>query len=839
MIPRERRSPVPATAALVSVLLAAAVTAVRPTTAAASCVAIEGGKLLIRPAAGNRHSKVKWKAKDRGASPDFIVSDPTRGAVTVELLATGQTFSVTVGPAAPPAWKAKGSPLREWSYKARKDPAAADGVLLVRSSRDLFLFKGKDGFVDQFVAPLALPATLRVTDGTGACFEATFSACTKNDDKKVKCEADPPTCSGGGLPALTGADRAVILDPSAAVAFPDPNPLRAANIDILNSGVGTLSEQVGFLDDMFGSASDVPGKRRLRLDFRDIRWPTQSFDANCEWAGVVSGNEPEPQLDQVLSYLSPASEEIMLRLWGTPAFLSPDCDPVGCAGRMRPGGACTCTNPDKGGFSRFPPRSYGPKFQQYWACVLKHYAARGVRLFEVWNEPDQTPGSFRRNPGDPASAQQQFIEMFANIVSVLKNVRDTDPALAPIRNEIKIGGPTLSRYDAGIETTSPSMPVILSNIDQTVGPLDFVSFHLYSIDPGEPFAAGVLEQVRDWVPPSWPNVELSVNEWQTWLTVAEACDWNENLEAPVAGHGPSVGCDHRGAGFAAYILAGFLAADTAFAPDGFDVGPYVFEVNDRGDRAPDDFYESGMGLLTAHALPKPEAALIWAGSQLRGQMLGVGHEVLGDRSLGWIAAEDESGTVHMIAGQFDSSADMHFTRVYRAAGYSNDNLIADCQCTSGDSQQEASCVQGKLTAIAAAPDRAGAIASECPGADAGETAAMLDGLAARDARASLVGQPLRLALGLEGAPCGRSYTVEVFEFGPGQSTTAAFRAMQGPPSVFGEFDGLHTDAEWLQLQSDLWADAKTPTQVVTATGGQPLEPITVPAYGAVYVRVRP
>ncbi|RMF22853.1 MAG: hypothetical protein D6760_06550, partial [Deltaproteobacteria bacterium] len=234
--------------------------------------------------------------------------------------------------------------------------------------------------------------------------------------------------------------------------------------------------------------------------------------------------------------------------------------------------------------------------------------------------------------------------------------------------------------------------------------------------------------------------------------------------------------------------------------------------------------------------PKPEAVAIWAASQLRGQLLGVGQEVLGDRSLGWIAAEDENGVVHLLAGQFDSSTDMHFTRVYQAAGYSSDNLIADCQCSSGDPQQEAICVKDKLDAISAAPDRAGAIATECPGADSNETAAMLDGLAASDARAPLVGQPLELALGLEGPACGESYTVEVFEIGPGSSTTAAFRAMQGPPSAFGEFGSLHTDAEWLQIQSDLWAGAKTPSAVFTATAGQPIDPITVPAYGAVYVR---
>ncbi len=806
----------------------------QPPAHAGPCVAVGGGRLTINPAAGNRRSKLTWKAKDK--TLELLVADPRRGPTTVELLAGGSpvlTLQLTEASAA--AWRSSGDPVRKWTYRGRDDPAGPDGLRTMKSRETRFVLKAREGIVDTISAPLALPILVRATDASGACFETSFSSCTRNDDRRIRCGVDAAVCSGD-LAAAPGSDRVVSLDTAAATPFPEPSPTRGVNVSQQQLVVGTLADQMSMLDEAFGGAADRGGARNVRVDFRAHHWPVLGFDdpANCQWQGVGLGLESTPKLDELVAALASAGDVVLLRMSGMPALLSADCD-TGCRTNnlMKPyGSSCTCNHAsgsDPGGYSMFPPGVYDQAFDDFWGCVLKHYALLGVRRFEIWNEPD-VPDSFRKNPADPRDEQAQFLELFERIRAALEARLGTDPDLAAIAGQIEIGGPAVSSFDGGLGTGGPLLPVLLQRVEQDGGRLDFVSFHMYASDPAAPFVKGATEQVRGWIPAGWTNTRISVNEWQTALGT-HACQLEADLvSAPEAGTDPSVNCDHRGAGYAVYVLGGFARA-------GADVDPYVFEMFERDDLAPDDFYETGMGLLTAHGLPKPEAVAMWAASRLRGELLGADMETLGDRSFGWIAARDPDGTVHVLLGQYDSEPEMHFTRAYLAAGFDIDGLISACGCSgAGGTTEQNQCLRAVLDQVASNPVRAAALEALCPALGAGEEAAVLDGLDARDARAEVAGTPMKVSLGVAGLGCA-PLRVELYELGPGTTTTESFRGAHPPPAFFGEFDGLYTDQQWRDLAASLWAEAKTPTRVYDIAPGRPLERVAVPAYGAVYLRI--
>jgi len=808
-----------------------------PPEVAAQCLQVDGGRLTIKPIAANRHSRITWKTKDR--SLDFIIADPTRGSTLIELLDAGSVLmSLPYSAASASAWSSSGTPVRKWQYRDRNDPAPIAGIRTLKSRPTRFDLKGKDGVVDSLVAPLTLPAIVRVTDNSGACFEAVFSSCSQNEVGKVKCRGDAPVCTGG-VPASTGGDRLVSLDLGTAVPFPEPSPLRGIDFSQQTLVTGTLADQLALFDETFSDAADRGGQRRVRVEFRAQHWPHLGFDdpQSCQWQGVAAGLEQVPKLDLIVSALAAAGDEILMRMSGTPALLSSDCDAPGqpCLANnvVRPDGAiCSCnnaSNSDPAGYSMFPPANYGQDFADFWGCVVKHYALLGVRKFEIWNEPD-VPDSFRANPADSRGEQPQFIEMFEQMRVAIEQKLTSDVDLAAIAPSIRIGGPAMSSFDAAINNNLPLLPTLLQQVDQDGGELDFVSFHMYTSDPGSQFAQGAIAQVRAWLPAAWTNTELSINEWQTSLGW-HVCQLGPDLvSAPTAGLDASVNCDHRGAGYAVYVLSGFVAS-------GSDVAPYLFEMFDRNDLVPDDFYETGMGLTTAHGLPKPEAVALWAASQLSGDLLGANIEVLGDRSFGWLAARDSTGVVHILLGQVDSDGEMHFTRSYNAAGFDLDQLIVACGCGSaGGTSEQNICLRSVLEQVLASSDRPSSVAQQCPALGVAEQSAVLDGMAAWEAREALRGRSMELSIGVAGIGCS-THQVEVFEMRSGSSSTESFRASNPAPTTLGDFNSLYSDQEWKDIGVSLWAEAKTPTQTYALGPGRPIERVTLPAYGAVYLRI--
>jgi hypothetical protein len=157
--------------------------------AGAQCTAIDGGKLKIKPAAGNSRSKLSWKAKDK--SVEFLIADPTVGTTTIEMVAAGTVLaSLGYGPVSAAAWRSGGTPLRIWKYKDKDDPSPIDGVQKIISKSNLFKLRGKQGIIDLLTAPLALPVTMQITDSAGACYLARFSQCSDNSNRSIKCRAD-------------------------------------------------------------------------------------------------------------------------------------------------------------------------------------------------------------------------------------------------------------------------------------------------------------------------------------------------------------------------------------------------------------------------------------------------------------------------------------------------------------------------------------------------------------------------------------------------------------------------------------------------------------------------
>ncbi len=818
----------------------------------AQCVRIDGGKITIKPAAGNKRSKLTWKAKDRSLS--FLIADPTRGTTTVSFAAGAASVSLTYDEDSAPAWRASGDPVKQWKYKDRDDPSPVAGITKIKSRKDRFIIKGAEGIVDTIGAPLPLPLIARVTDSTGACFEAVFSTCQRNDMKKIRCESDAPVCVGA-LPGAVGADRLVNLDVATTTPYPDPNPLRSACLAQLTFPVGTPADQMAVIDQTFDTMASTGSPRRIRPELRQSHWPELGFNnaTDCEWAGVVAGTEQEPRLDQAIRELVSSGDEVLLRMNGSPAFLSSDCSTATCAAAnlMSPDGStCTC---NASGFSRFPPAAYNQAFTDFWGCALKHYALLGVRKFEIWNEPDVAQ-FFEGNPANPLQDQKEFIEMFENIRLALEQRRATDPDLAAFSSDIQIGGPAVSSFDNSVGGAPTLLPALLSKVDQNGGELDFVSLHMYVADPGAPFAQDVIGQVRNWIPAGWGQTPIVVDEWQTALG-DHACQIEaDGVTAQAAGVDASVNCDHRGAGYAAYMMAGFMAA-------GSDVDPYVFEMFERNDLAPNDFFRAGMGLVTAHGLPKPEALAMWGASQMRGTLLGAEMETSTDRSFGWVAARDENDVVHVLIGHFDSDGEMHFTRTYTAAGFAIEDLIAACGCSgAGGQTQQNICLRDVLQTVTDSNDRPTTLTALCAGLSAAEQAAVLSGIIASEQREPLVGQAMSASIGVAGLPCA-DHDVDLYEIGPGTTTTEVFRsqhtvgefcalcddqnAQNGPGCAGCEEGGWcpvcvspFTDAEWLTQASDLWALAKTPTQSFTVSAGASIPPITIPAYGAVYLQIR-
>jgi hypothetical protein len=124
---------------------------------------------------------------------------------------------------------------------------------------------------------------------------------------------------------------------------------------------------------------------------------------------------------------------------------------------------------------RVEPMDY-EEWRRLIFSLVKHYKDRGagIRYWEVANEPD-----IGESGGCPYRFQpDSYVRYFGQTAAA---IRKADPGAL-------VGGPALANV------RSPILPALLNACDQEKLPLDFVSWHIYSSEPGR--VRGTIEYVN-------------------------------------------------------------------------------------------------------------------------------------------------------------------------------------------------------------------------------------------------------------------------------------------------------------------------------------------------------
>lgn len=186
----------------------------------------------------------------------------------------------------------------------------------------------------------------------------------------------------------------------------------------------------------------------------------------------------------------------------------------------------------------------------------------GVRYFEVWNEPDL---DFWK--GDT----QQLCELYKVFV---ESVRGVDP-------KAKVGGPGVSGGHKGWRGHDlyPLVKQFIAYVGRENLPLDFLSFHLYDMDPSQ--TKHMVQEFRGFLAP-WPKLvgaEMYVSEWN----------------ASAGTTGPKL----DGASNAAYAAAMLQAMQAGSC----DLATF-FNFKDPAWPHPGKVFFNELGLVTVDATPK-------------------------------------------------------------------------------------------------------------------------------------------------------------------------------------------------------------------------------------------
>ena len=268
---------------------------------------------------------------------------------------------------------------------------------------------------------------------------------------------------------------------------------------------------------------------------------------------------------------------------------------------------CLATDPPTDVNPNYTPPDIGPDQAKWQALVyqmaLHEITAEGVRVFEVWNEPNL--GGF----------------WTGGLSGYLTLYQDTSQALEEAATEagvtIEVGGPALGEFD-GLDTSWIS--ALAADAVQNSLPLDFVSWHLYANNPD----LGPSDQFPDGLcftgtPPAGlpcdnPSLTSTLYSQQVQQVKAALAsypslhpllwidEWNINAGEDARANGP------YGAAFVAAVLADAQES-------GIDRMSFFDTVDDASDAT------QNWGLLFSDLSPKPDyfAMQMWhrlAGSQL-------------------------------------------------------------------------------------------------------------------------------------------------------------------------------------------------------------------------------
>ena len=303
---------------------------------------------------------------------------------------------------------------------------------------------------------------------------------------------------------------------------------------------------------------------------------------------------------------------------------------------------CLATNPPSGVNPNYTPPDVGPDQAKWQALVYQmafhEITAEGVRVFEIWNEPNL--GEF----------------WTGGLSGYLTLYQDTSQALEEAGTQagvtIEVGGPALGEFN-GLDTSWIS--ALAGDAVQNSLPLDFVSWHLYANDPdlgpSDQFPGGLcvtgtppaglpcdnpslssdlygqqVEQVRGALTP-YPSLHPLL-----WID-----EWNINAGEDARSDGP------YGAAFVAAVLANSQNS-------GLDRMSFFDAIDGAGDAT------QNWGLLFSNLNPKPDYFAMQMWSHLAGSELPVSLKPdptdSGGQDIGAIASSSPDGTVTVLVYNF-------------------------------------------------------------------------------------------------------------------------------------------------------------------------------------------
>ncbi len=226
-------------------------------------------------------------------------------------------------------------------------------------------------------------------------------------------------------------------------------------------------------------------ERRLRAI--GVRWARIDVSFQGSWKGKLvyncaTGSWNPALLDHTV--------QVAHRIGATPELLI-DYTPPCLASKVPPG-----TNPN------YSPPDVGvdkAKWDHLVAAMARHEIAdEGVRVFEVWNEPDWLFWT---------GGLGAYLQLYVNTARTLEEVAKS------LHVSIEVGGPAVA--DVSVSPDLTWIDALAATAVRDHVPLDFVSWHLYANDPdsGPPYDLCLIEGPRSPGVPCWYNPDLSTGSY--------------------------------------------------------------------------------------------------------------------------------------------------------------------------------------------------------------------------------------------------------------------------------------------------------------------------------------
>ena len=291
-------------------------------------------------------------------------------------------------------------------------------------------------------------------------------------------------CAAGSAPAQPAQDELTVVLDDSSPAIPLP-AIFSPNIDLSGRGFHadiTWPQTLASQEALESWQKDIGFKGTYRLQYN--LWEISQLDRNKELQGKLLDG-----YDAVMKSVSDAGGTVILDIFSTPQ-----------------------------GQGRVLDRKSSPADLQLFKQLIKNYMRhlscdRKFRIwYEVWSAPDLDEFFLGR--------QSEYLDLYRCVAEAAKELE------GEARIHIPVGGPSTSWWLRGFDDTALVVPersliyALIKFCYQYKLPLDFISWHAYSTDPGaEKEMTGYnktsVELVRTWL--SYFNfpaqTPLVVDEW--------------------------------------------------------------------------------------------------------------------------------------------------------------------------------------------------------------------------------------------------------------------------------------------------------------------------------------